>query len=735
MNASQLASAAAAAANEAQSAKAGSVIKELAQLTVQLSHEPLQARTAQVTLEWLQMCEEHAQKCVVLLVDALRTPGASPELACDATWTLNKLAQRCPVTRQWMLDASGLDVVVSTMLYNSANHDLIQCSVGIVYNLRGLGGLDLLLKSNVSGNTPLTDPVLAAVIWAVYDVFKAEKSGIEDVSNILRTLVQLLSHGPRSLEVQNASCSVLAALVHDDARFGLLLMQLGATPLLLEILQHAMNQDGYAEDLACSCVNILASLAEASATQAEVIRQNGGVEVLARFGTRGYGGYDEEAAITALGHLAGISAVLQVMSHAPSQPSVIRGGLDAITELASSLTAPHEVQQLPEVLHQLGLLLDQMDGPHSAVKCRKKCLAAICSTMIGIASFAEPGQVVQLDEVIVALLKLQTQDMKSDEDFEIASETIESLGRLALIRPAWCEYLKHCGAEQVFKQRICSGHAHRRLLKYVFWAAGALSGLPFVCSELRNNLRNSDMIDSAFCTIIDILDDDLEGDWVLKGTDQCNEYDVPGFLSLVAEAMRGYMSDSLLQSRGCHCIGLIVSLSPQVTPPPDAIAAAFSAVRRHPHCASVVRDVLYVFHSLLEPTGGIATQTRNPQILTHIVETMHEGGADAIARQALTDFSDAHHSDLIEEAVIVLCSLSSVDAALDALTHAGPGPVRTIGVKAIGEFGRHQPHLLRKSATDIASAVVSMAAESAEDDVLQQNVALLVGLCNAYTGA
>lgn len=731
MNASQLASAAAFAANEGETAKASSVIRELAQLTVQLSHEPLQAKTAQVTLECLKIAEEHAQKCVTLLVDALRTPGASPELAADATWTLNKLSQRCPITRQWMIDASGLDVVMTTMLSNSEHSDLIQCSVGIVYNLRGLGGLDLLLSNNAHDNgAQLPEAVLAATVWAVYDVVKQEKIGI-DASSMIRTLAQILSRRSYNLEVQNACCTVLAWLVHEDARCGTLLMQFGATPLLLDILRHAMRQDGFAEDLACSCVNILASLAEANNMQAEVIRQHGGVDVLAEFGMRGYGGYDEEAAIAALGHMSGIGAVVRAMSHAPSLPSVIKGGLDAIAELACALTAPQEVKLLPDVLQMLWQLLESMDAPNPAVKCRKKCLAAICSTVIGIASYADPGQVSQLDTVVVALLNLQTRDMLADVDFEIAEDTIESLGRLALIRPAWCDYLKRCGAEHVFQQRIRKAYDNRRLLKYVFWAAGALSGLPFVCGELREHMRSSDMIDAAFCTIIDILDDDLEGDWVLKGADRCGEHDVPGVLNLIAEAMQGYTSEPLLQSRGCHCIGLFVSLAPQVVPPSEAVAAIFCALRRHNHNSSVVRDGLYVLHALLEPD----CKTRSPQILTAVMEKLQDAGAEGIARQALLDFADYGNSELLEEAMIVICSLAGVDAALKTLIHAGAGPVQTIGVKAIAEFGRHQPHLLHQFGADIVSAVNWMATESPEDDSLQQNVALLVGFCNACTSA
>jgi len=105
-----------------------------------------------------------------------------------------------------------------------------------------------------------------------------------------------------------------------------------------------------------------------------------------------------------------------------------------------------------------------------------------------------------------------------------------------------------------------------------------------------------------------------------------------------------------------------------------------------------------------------------------------------MAAQALVDHADARNAELLEEAVIVICGLSGVCEALKAITDAGPGAVRTIGVKAIAEFGRHQPMLLRQSAVEVIAATTAMAAENAEDDALQQNSALLIGFCRGGCG-
>ena len=504
MDASQLATAAATAATEGGTAKAAGIIKEIAKLSVQLSNEQLQAMTAQVTLEGLRLVEQHAQKCLTMFVDTLRAPNGTPELATDAAWILYKLTGCCAFTRRWVLDAGGLAAVHCALVANSLHDDLVNCCVGIVCNLDGLRGLGSLLSFSVGaegGNLP--DRVLAVIVWAVYEQVK-QQSDACDLDTLLQTVLQLLAQSSHDVEVQNACCSTLAVMLHQNAQLGALLLEREGPRPLLNILQHAMNSDGRSQDLAGSCGSALIALAEASAIHADIIRQYGGVEVLALFCIKGLGGADEEVAMCALGHLGGLRAVVEVMSRAPTLPAVIRGGLDSITELASSATAPSEVQFLPEVLGALWLLLEHMNMPNPPVKCRKKCIAAICSGMIGIATHAEPTQVLELDQAVVKLVELQRKELCSDADIAIAEITVESLGRMALIKPSWRDYLKCCGAQQALAQRIQTAHEHRRLLKYTFWAAAALSGLPFVCSELQNSvqLRSAHIIDAAVCTIL-----------------------------------------------------------------------------------------------------------------------------------------------------------------------------------------------------------------------------------------
>ena len=83
-NAASVAAAASAAANAGGTAKAAFMMKELAKLTTELSHQMLQARAAQAVLDALRLCEQHAQHCIMILIKALQEPQDGPELAADA---------------------------------------------------------------------------------------------------------------------------------------------------------------------------------------------------------------------------------------------------------------------------------------------------------------------------------------------------------------------------------------------------------------------------------------------------------------------------------------------------------------------------------------------------------------------------------------------------------------------------------------------------------------------------
>lgn len=62
------------------------------------------------------------------------------------------------------------------------------------------------------------------------------------------------------------------------------------------------------------------------------------------------------------------------------------------------------------------------------------------------------------------------------------------MGRIALLTSAWRPVLRRCALEHLTRW-IRSCLPDRKLNKYLFWAAAAMSGVPFVVSELRHHLQ------------------------------------------------------------------------------------------------------------------------------------------------------------------------------------------------------------------------------------------------------
>ena len=119
-----------------------------------------------VSIQGLRLCEQHAQKCLVILVEALCAAKSTPVLATDAAWILNHLTLHCDVTRQWMLDVGGIAAVRSALVAKPMHDNLVNCAVGIVYNLEGLPGLGFLLANMSAEGSFLPDTVLSVIVWA-----------------------------------------------------------------------------------------------------------------------------------------------------------------------------------------------------------------------------------------------------------------------------------------------------------------------------------------------------------------------------------------------------------------------------------------------------------------------------------------------------------------------------------------------------------------------------------------
>jgi len=665
-------------------------------------------------------------------------PKVDADLVADSVWALHKLTRRCEETRQWVIDAGGLNAVQHVLSNYPERSDIVLCAVWAVYSLTGLQGLSNLLRASGCSNggeaasgqgACFPDSVAAHVLWVIFEVLSKDGGReIPEAADLMRLIVEQLAHRSQSLDVQQACCSAIDCLVQSDPDLGKLLVELGGAPLLVDALRGATERGSGEERLVRACSSIFAVLSKGSAEQLSAMRWHGTPEALLRLSMRGAGGNAEETALMALGQLVGLQSVIEAMKSAPAMPAVIRGGLDAITEQVSHVTEPSDVQKLPDLLQALQQLHAQMDGLNPAVKCRRKCTAAMCSTACALAPHANPGEVPVLDSTLMALLD----GLRNNEtDPDIIEMSVESLGRVALGQAAWRDGFCRRGALQVLQAKISNLHGQRRLLKYCFWFAATLAGLPFVAEELSSKLHSDEIVDAALCTIIDILDDDVEGEWILRHVERCSDADLPGVLCLVSDAMRRHPSNAVLQSRGCHCLALLVALAPLGMVPPMAVEVIFAAVRQHSRSISVTRDACAAFRALLDRVGRDADLGAAVEAHNMLVVGLQEKGAHEIAERALTDFATTDESELIEDAVVVLCALGGIEVALRCIRDAAPGQVRTWGVKALFEYGRQQPAFLRRVASDVVAIVGAIVLESPQDVALQQHAALLAGLCTS----
>jgi len=161
--------------------------------------------------------------------------------------------------------------------------------------------------------------------------------------------------------------------------------------------------------------------------------------------------------------------------------------------------------------------------------------------------------------------------------------------------------------------------------------------------------------------------------------------------------------------------------------PADVTTAILVAMRLHASDVSVMRDAACALRALLE------TSLQFQSTYESLSQALRKEGAHTTVASALMDFAEANEPMLMEDAVVVLSLLDGIESSLKALLKAGPGLVRTNGVKALFELGRLQPARLHASVNDVANAVRRMLEESPGEVELERHVELLSGLCCCMT--
>eukprot|EP00927_Polykrikos_kofoidii_P025325 TRINITY_DN22779_c0_g1_i1.p1 TRINITY_DN22779_c0_g1~~TRINITY_DN22779_c0_g1_i1.p1 ORF type:complete len:780 (-),score=153.53 TRINITY_DN22779_c0_g1_i1:25-2289(-) len=740
-----LAAVAAAAAKSSGTHRGATIIEQIASLSPELSHGGFRHSLAEAALMGLNVLDQQAQSCIKMLVAGVSGGETCAELAFDAVWLISKLPLDCDSTRRWLLDAGSLCAIEHVLASFPDHKELVDCAVWVVKKLSGLNGLwqllesDLALKTRTAGSEhqplSLSKTVVASILWSVVkypnDRSEVHLASSQDMDMLVRLLVGLMKTYGDSAEVLHACVTNVETLVKDNPRLGTVFLKHDGGSLVIHTMHHAVNL-GVEEELVQTCANTVATLAKGSAIQGEMLRQLGVEHALVRVVQRGRGGVVEESAIWAIGHVFGLREVVQALENFTTE-SVVRGCLSVIAELTREAGA-EELSVLLGVLKAL-MTVNMRQYEHD-YKMRKMWFKATTSTVCALAPLAKPSQDEVFDQAVFNLISyIRGQLEQPSVENEVLENVVEALGNMALVESEWRKALRQRGIVELLTTTIRGRIGERRLLKYCFWAAAAFSGLPFVVKELEANQISADVADAAFCTIIDILDNDLEGEWVLRKTERCNDAELPKVLNLVAEVMQMHTRNHAVQSRGLHSASLLTVEMPVTVPvPPEVMNVVFASANRHSTNNSVMRSAVGFFRACLEPRasrnadgGAYGLDTR---VIEAAVDAMKARNVQTVVEEAVKTFSHHEEPELLEDGVFVLAFIVGFEAALCVLKNMGPGSVRVAGIKALFELGRMQPWRLQGIARDVAVEVAAMADQSREEDKLQQHASLLTGLCH-----
>jgi len=456
-----------------------------------------------------------------------------------------------------------------------------------------------------------------------------------------------------------------------------------------------------------------------------------------------YDGPDIDAAMWGLGVLGGLQPVLGAMTkEGPKKLGVVRGGILALCECAWQAVGNNE--ELALLPPACSLLLECLTHEKPGSVQLKDCTKALSCCVTTLAPHAPPGRLVTVDQCVEALInQVKTVDGieqdtwygDADRVGTLAAEVAaEGIGRVALASSEWREAFQRCGTLDTITHSVRSECGSRRLQKYLFWAAAAIGGLPFVVSEVRLNMTSVDVVDAALCTVIAILDDDIAGEYALVGVERCAEPDASGFMNLVIECMKCHPSVPEVQSHGCHCLGLLIPVAPLdslASVAVSTIEVVFAAWRRFSRRFDTVQAVFTALREfvMLQRPPGADKGVRNT-----VMEALREEDiADCLDQVLGEPTTGRHYEELLEDAVVVLVHVSGPEIAVQRLLDSPSGCVlRTAGLKALFEMARAELQLFSSHALKLmAEAATTMAAE--EDDGtatrLKEVAALLTGIC------
>jgi hypothetical protein len=368
---------------------------------------------------------------------------------------------------------------------------------------------------------------------------------------------------------------------------------------------------------------------------------------------------------------------------------------------------------------------------------------ALGGVIHGLAPHVAPGAWPVADESVSFLVEAMSPHL----DGAVVAAAAECIGRIAVDAPAWRHPLKG-GLGAVVAQLRAPTDDNRKLQnhlqKYLFWAAAAIAGLPVILQEMRHQKESWIVQDAAICSIIDILDGNLDGEFSLSGTEEAADarqgIHVPEAITVVVEAMRYHSTFVTLQYRGSHALGLLNGLLPvEAEVPTLAVEAVIPALWRHPGEFNVVSGVTKALRAFLEPRAG-RDRKRSDAVATNVgrvVALLRQHNIMASLRQILTSFCNTGMEDgaeLLEDTLFVLGLTEGVSTIVKDLQQlSGNSPMlAAAGLKAIFELGQLFPESLATPnvAAEVNALIEALArnAASAGDSGIQRNAEMLHGL-------
>eukprot|EP00913_Durusdinium_trenchii_P024731 g23213.t1 len=281
---------------------------------------------------------------------------------------------------------------------------------------------------------------------------------------------------------------------------------------------------------------------------------------------------------------------------------------------------------------------------------------------------------------------------------------VNELGKVCHSR-AWRQHLRDLGVPNLVIARMNQARDNKRAMKYSIWLASSLLALQR--QELQQHLDSETTVDACLCTMVDILDEDVEGEWFLRHQHAEMQQQLQAFLWKIFSILTLQPS----HGSGCHCLALVVTARDQMKTtrldlPQELllrlVVITVEALRKG-QVASAVRDSAFLLRTMLEPSnpwgeGEAAAKLREdwPAFLVFAVTELRARGVQEVLLAQLHSYA---HTELLEGLLACLIHLGGPWAALGPLAavEAREPLAKACGLKVLFEMGKEEPSLLQRT--------------------------------------